>query len=522
MSHWATAPLNRNQAALFAPTLDDNISGDHPVRLFHEVLSGIDFSDWEAQYIRVVGQPPIHPRVMAACVLYGLSLGLRSSRKLEEAAVNRLDFIWLMEGRTPDHATICKFRTQFGDALKGLFRKVGRLAIELGMVTLNQVTLDGTALRSNNSRFNTARQASLEQKMAALDEQVETAMKQAGEKDRAEDQLYGAGSSPVKLPKELSDLKRRREAVREAMKNLKAIEAGRVARGERKDLSPKGPAVPLADPESRVLPNKEGGYAPNYTAVLAVDSGHGIIVDVQVLGGNDEAGAVLPAVKNIEESFGGKPGQIAADSGFNSGPNLTALEAAGVEPLMPARQEFDGVNPAARADVSQPVPRGDWPALPVNPQNKFLDKTAFVYDPVKDQYTCPMGRVLFRVNGKPYNRHGVKGAYQMYEAAPSSCAGCPLASKCLPKNATARRVSRDEHEPQRERMKQRMESDAGKAQYKRRAWSAETPFAVLKTVMNFRQLLLRGIEKAAQELCWAAIAYNLKKLIVFKAAANTA
>ena len=33
-----------------------------------------------------------------------------------------------------------------------------------------------------------------------------------------------------------------------------------------------GPAAPLADPDSRVLPNKNGGFAPNYTAVLAVDS----------------------------------------------------------------------------------------------------------------------------------------------------------------------------------------------------------------------------------------------------------
>src|SRR5450631_2153646 len=115
MSHWSTAPLNRSQVALFAPTLDDNITADHPVRLFDEVLGGLDFAEWESLYVRVLGQPPIHPRVMASGILYGLSLGIRSSRKLEEASVNRLDFIWLLEGRTPDHATVCKFRTQFGE-----------------------------------------------------------------------------------------------------------------------------------------------------------------------------------------------------------------------------------------------------------------------------------------------------------------------------------------------------------------------------------------------------------------------
>jgi len=184
VSHWAPAPIDRTQITLFAPTLDDSLSGDHCVRLFDEVLRDVDFLDWESMYIRVVGQPPIHPRCMASGILYGLSLGIRSSRKLEDACCNRLDFIWLMEGRKPDHATICKFRTQFGPQLKSLFQKIGRIAMQMGMITLNQVTLDGTDPRANNSRYNTARRATVEQKIAALDAQIEQAMKQAEEQDR--------------------------------------------------------------------------------------------------------------------------------------------------------------------------------------------------------------------------------------------------------------------------------------------------------------------------------------------------
>jgi transposase len=39
-------------------------------------------------YVRVAGQPPIHPRLRAKTILYGLSLGTRSSRKLEDACRN--------------------------------------------------------------------------------------------------------------------------------------------------------------------------------------------------------------------------------------------------------------------------------------------------------------------------------------------------------------------------------------------------------------------------------------------------
>jgi transposase len=511
MSHWAQAPMDRSQITLFSPTLDDSLADDHPVRLFDEILRSIDFSQWESMYVRVAGQPPIHPRLMAAGILYGLTLGIRSSRKLQDACGNRLDFIWLLEGRQPDHSTFCNFRTQFGPQLKLLFRKIGRVGIELGLITLNQVTLDGTDIRANNSRHNTARRPSLEQKMAALDAQIERAMKEAEEQDRSENTLLGE-TSPAKLPQELKQLRQRQDKLKRAMQRLEELEGDRAGR---KDLSPRGPAVPLADPQSRVLPNKTGGHAPNYTTVLAVDCNSGMIVDDDVLGNNDEPSTVLPAMANIKRELEAQPGQLAADCGFNTGRNLAGLEQQNIEPLMPAKQEF-AQNPALRANPLEPVALEQRANLPMNPQNKILDKAAFIYDSVKDRYVCPMGQTLDYSHDKPYNRDGTKGTYRMYECA--ACAGCPLAARCLPKNATERRVSRDEYESQRERMAERMKSEEGRVQYKRRAHAAETPFAVFKTVMNFRQFLLRGLAKVKIEQRWISVAYNLMKLVRFKAA----
>ena len=515
MMDWAKAPLDRNQVTLFAPTLDDSVSADHPVRLFDDVMRTVDFLSWENNYNRTVGQPPIHPRFLASIILYGMTLGIRASRKLEDMTINRMDAIWLLDGRQPDHATICKFRTQFETPLKELFKQIGRLAITMGMVSLNQVTLDGTAIRANNSREKTARRATLEEKIKSLDDQIDAAMQQAVTADQADDQMYGE-TSPVKLPKDLADLKKRQAKLAEAIKQLAEIEKNRAAHGERKDVSKLGPAVPLTDPDSRVLPNKEGGFAPNYTGVLAVDSDHGIIVDVQILSGNDEPSTVLPAVENIQELLGEKPKQIAADSGFNTGVNLTGLEAQNVQPLMPPKQEFDS-NPALREDLSQPVPPEQHAQLPINPQNKNLDKSGFIYDAKNDQYICPMSNVLLHIGGKKYNRHGVTGIYEMYEAPESACADCPLKKQCLQKDTTVRHIYRDEHEAAREKMAAYMKTEKGKAEYRRRAWSAETPFAVMKFILNFRRFLLRGVKKVTMEFTWTAIACNLKKIVRFRA-----
>ena len=104
MSRWNQAPLIREQAVLFSPTLDAVISEDHSVRLVDEVLRQMDWSAWEQRYCLVAGQPPIHPRIVAGAILYGLTLSIRSSRKLEDACRNRMDFLWLVEGREIDHS----------------------------------------------------------------------------------------------------------------------------------------------------------------------------------------------------------------------------------------------------------------------------------------------------------------------------------------------------------------------------------------------------------------------------------
>ncbi len=156
MSGWNQAPLPRDQILLFPETLGDRIPQDHSVRLFAEILDTLDWSSWERHYVLVAGQPPIHPKIMAGVILYGLTHGMRSSRRLEWACTNAVDFMWLVEGRTIDHSTLCDFRTKFKRELEDLFRQIGRVAMHLGLISLNQVALDETRVKANSSPHSTA------------------------------------------------------------------------------------------------------------------------------------------------------------------------------------------------------------------------------------------------------------------------------------------------------------------------------------------------------------------------------
>jgi hypothetical protein len=62
-------------------------------------------------------------------------------------------------------------------------------------------------------------------------------------------------------------------------------------------------------------------------------------------------------------------------------------------------------------------------------------------------------------------------------------------------------------------MAAKMAQEDSQATYRKRLHTAETPFALLKHVMNMRQFLLRGLEKVKTEWRWACTAFNLAKLL---------
>jgi transposase len=300
--------MARDQIVLFSPTLDASISDDHPVRLLDEILKGLDWSAWEAEYDGRKGQPPIPPWVMAGVILYGLMRGIRPSRMLEYLCGHNVDFMWLAEGRVIDHTTICRFRTRFRGPLKDLFRQLGKLSLQMGLIRLVEVAFDGTRVKANASRLRTWTAERLEAALKELDalfEQLRELLAQA----------------------QAADESRRKDGINVA----------------------KNPAqIPKADADSRVMPNKEGGYAPNYTPLVATDAANGMIVDCDVIAAPSEQTETLATVDRIEETFGRKPEKMLADTAHGTGSNLAGMEGRGVDFYTPmASQTPEEGNPAS-------------------------------------------------------------------------------------------------------------------------------------------------------------------------------
>ena len=66
-------------------------------------------------------------------------------------------------------------------------------------------------------------------------------------------------------------------------------------------------------------------------------------------------------------------------------------------------------------------------------------------------------------------------------------------------------------------MKHRLKTKDGKARYKLRQQTVEPVFGIIKSVMGFRQFLLRGLEKVGLEWQLVCVAINLKRLHILRA-----
>jgi len=508
---FATPKTPRAQQVLYPQYLDEMVAADAPVRAFAALLDEVDWRAWEQEYAGY-GQPPIHPRYLAGAILFGLLNKVRSTRELEAAACKHLDFIWMLEGFTPDHSTFANFRQRHSEAIKDLYAHIAKALVMKREKALLQLIIDGTRFRADSDRGGARTAKTIERIIGELERRMEELKRNEEQAAQETDQLEG--NEPRKdnqetlaqLDKQIARLEQQRAKYQKALD----VAHERDARAQKHDGKNAKPVrVPVTDPESQILPNKDGGYAPNYTPVATVESQTGAIVHADVLAGSDEASAVLPAVRGAEALSGQKPDAVLADTNFASGQVLEKLDGEDIGAYMPTRSMSPPDNPALRVDPSAPVPEKDRECLPKH--GRKYARTAFVYDHKADIYYCPMGHTL-----TPYKQGKNKGVHCSYYQG-HACPGCPLKADCIKGKGPLRTITRDEYEPLREAAAKRMTTPEGKAVYKQRAPGIEGVFGVIKSHLGIRSFSLRGLSNVRTEWLWICAAYNLKKLLAIEA-----
>ena len=178
--------------------------------------------------------------------------------------------MWLVSGRSRSTTPrFVRLRTKSKRELRTLYRHVCRIAAAMGLIRLIDVGVwKGRVCAPRTDGRRTSNQ---KQDRGVAEKELERQWERGGIRPSRTGGLHGCvavgcgatvGSAASRIFQ--ADLRERQARLRELLANRpRKTDQGR----RREGIDPeRGPArAPRTDPDSRVLPNKEGGYAPNYT-----------------------------------------------------------------------------------------------------------------------------------------------------------------------------------------------------------------------------------------------------------------
>jgi transposase len=139
----------RDQVFLLPVCMREWVPEDHLAWFVLDVVGELDTRGLHRRPGGAPGRRPYDPEMLCAVLLYAYCVGVRSSRRIEDACRTDAAFRVICGGLVPDHATIARFVVDQERALAGLFVEGLRLCAAAGLVDLSVVALDGTKMAAD-------------------------------------------------------------------------------------------------------------------------------------------------------------------------------------------------------------------------------------------------------------------------------------------------------------------------------------------------------------------------------------
>src|SRR6516165_12284588 len=200
----------------------DALPEDDLVFFLLDLIAQLDLSPFHQHYAREMrGQPPFDVTMMVVLLVYAYCVGVCSSRKIAAACERNLAFRAIVGNDRPDFRTISDFRKIHLAAFRPLFLEVLRLAGEMGMVKLGNLSTDGTKMGANDSRHKAMSYGYMNKEIERLEGEIEQLLQQAEYLDAEQDAALGSRRGD-ELPEELKRREQRLAKIQEAKARLEA------------------------------------------------------------------------------------------------------------------------------------------------------------------------------------------------------------------------------------------------------------------------------------------------------------
>lgn len=321
--------VDRETPMLLPPDLQEWVADNDLVKFVVEAVSATDLRTAQVN-VRGTGSEQYPPEMMLALLIYSYATGLFSSRKLERATYDSIAVRYLCANTHPDHDTIAKFRRENGGLIRQCFVQVLELAVELGLLKLGTISIDGTKIKAAASKRRTVNEEQLAEQIRVLEQEVSRRLEEA---ERVDNEPSADG---MLLPEELGDHHRRLEQLKKARERLVQRKKQATERRSRANVQ----IVNTTDPESGLMPTREGPFIQGYNAqaISTTDKAGGLIVGARVSTASSDRRELSPTVEDIPPQLG-TPKTILADRGYDNGSQIEQIESrTGALVLCPPQQ----------------------------------------------------------------------------------------------------------------------------------------------------------------------------------------
>lgn len=400
------------------------------------------------------GSAAHHPAVLLGLLIYGYANGVHSSRKIERATYDSVAFRYVAANTHPDHDTLATFRRRFLKEVEALFVQVLVLAREMKLLKLGHIALDGTKIGANASKHKALSWAHANKIEAQLRQEVQTLLALAEKSDRA------VVPDGMDVPAEIARREDRLSAIAQAKAKIEQRAVERI-KAEQQEFEAKQ-AKRRAQRDAGKKPRGKDPEPPE------ADPKDGDQVNL-----TDDESRIMPV------SGGGFEQSYNAQAGVDI--DTMMVITAHVTQACNDKRE---VVPTLEQIAALPAELGAVQTLVAD--NGFYSQANVV--------ACAQAGIEPLLAIKRESHHEPL----MERFAPDSDA--PQATEPV--------VS----------MVHRLSTQAGKALYKMRKQTVEPVFGIIKHVMGWRQMSMRGLAKAQGEWNLVTMAWNIKRMHVLRAA----
>ena len=497
-----------DQISLLPPSLEELIPNHHVVRIVRQVIDQIDIDPIIKKY-KGGGTSSFHPRMMLKIITFGYLSNIYSSRKLEQAVLSNIYFMYLSGMQRPDHNTINRFRSdKLKGVLKEVFAQVVLLMADQGLVDIKTIYTDGTKLEANANKYTFVWGKAIKRNKARIKSQLEELWSYAEQVAKEElldndpttyteldaQQVSNTIASINAALKDKQVDKKVKQKLNYAKKNwpknLDKYKTQEGILGDRNSCSKTDPDATFMRMKDDHMRNGQLKAAYNWQ----ISTSDQYIINYDIYQNPTDFLTFSKHLDQYKKLYGKAPEVVVADSGYGSEENYEYLEEESIEGFV----KYPGFHKEQKAKGK------------IKAKETFQPEHLY-YNEKGDYFICPMGQKMEKCyETKTTKKSGYVQVASVYRA--QRCTGCPLRGACH--KSKEERTIQLNHNLKKHRQKARAKllSEKGLAHRSQRPVDVEAVFGNIKQNKKFTRFGLRGIQKVLIEAGLIALAHNLAKM----------